>query len=172
MTATMTTGRSLGYEQEGRYEAERATPRRRGALLAVAGGLALLVSSAGLAVAAHAGPATQPARPGAAVAEAPVASPPNIGTASETYAPGHSSGWHMHPGVHSVVVLSGTLTIYDEHCVRTNYGPGDTYLGGNKPHLARNEGTADLDVAITYVFSSTSETPGTPVAAPDGCDAR
>jgi quercetin dioxygenase-like cupin family protein len=97
---------------------------------------------------------------------------PNVGTVSETYEPGHTSGWHVHPGVHSVVVLSGTLTIYDERCVRTAYGPGEIFLGGNAPHLARNEGTDDLNVAITYVYSATSQSPSTPVAAPGGCDAR
>jgi hypothetical protein len=42
------------------------------------------------------------------------------------------SGWHVHPGVHSVVVLSGTLTVYDDHCVRTDDRPGEIYLGGDK----------------------------------------
>ena len=55
---------------------------------------------------------------------------PTVGTATSSYGPGHTSGWHVHPGVHSVVVLSGTLTVYDENCVRTDYGPGQSYLGG------------------------------------------
>ena len=171
MTATMTTSRSLGFEPEDDVDLPVGPPRRRWAAgLAIVGGLTLLAASAGAALASR--PAPTPRAPGA-VATVPgdAATPlPNIGTASETYEPGHASGWHVHPGVHSVTVLRGTLTIYDEHCGRTEYGPGETYLGGNAPHLARNEGAADLDVAITYVYTST--TPGTPVAAPAGCDVR
>jgi len=154
------------------FEATQAPRRPVWALAAVAGGLALLVASATVALAGHPARATH-AAPSVPAAPAPSAAPfPTVGTASVTYVPGHSSGWHVHPGVHSVVVLSGTLTIYDEHCVRTDYGPGETYLGGNAPHLARNETTAELDVVTTYVYRATSEDHGAPVAAPAGCDVR
>jgi quercetin dioxygenase-like cupin family protein len=39
-------------------------------------------------------------------------------------APGGSSGWHHHPGIVLVVVSSGSVTFWDEHCNKTNYGPG------------------------------------------------
>lgn len=169
---TMTTGKSLACETDGGLEAERATRRRRWPLPAVVGGLAVVVGSTAVALVAEPAHARRPVAPVTAAAPGTAAPLPNIGTASETYEPGHSSGWHVHPGVHSVVVLSGTLTIYDEHCVRTDYGPGETYLGGNAPHLARNERADDLNVAITYVYSATSGAPGTPVAAPAGCDVR
>lgn len=96
---------------------------------------------------------------------------PTVGTSAATYRPGHTSGWHVHPGVHSVVVLSGTLTIYDEQCVSTEYGPGQTYLGGSQPHLAHNESPDALDVAITFVYR-TAPDQGTSVPAPAGCDLR
>ena len=171
MTATMTSSRSLGFEPADDVDLRVGRARRRCAAgLAIVGGLTLFTASVGVALASH--PAPAPRTPGAVAAvSGDTATPlPNIGTASETYEPGHASGWHVHPGVHSVTVLAGTLTIYDEHCGRTQYGPGETYLGGNAPHLARNEGAADLDVAITYVY--TSAIPGTPVAAPAGCDVR
>jgi quercetin dioxygenase-like cupin family protein len=38
--------------------------------------------------------------------------------------PGGSSGWHHHPGIVLVVVSSGSVTFWDEHCNKTNYGPG------------------------------------------------
>ena len=170
MTATITTDKRRCFQYDGGLDAKRAPSGSRWALFAVVGGLALIIASGALALRARPAMA-HPPRP-ASTPTAAAAALPNIGTASETYKPGHSSGWHVHPGVHSVVVLSGTLTIYDEHCVRTDYGPGEIYLGGNAPHLARNEGTDDVDVAITYIYSSTSQTPGTPVAAPAGCDAR
>jgi quercetin dioxygenase-like cupin family protein len=96
---------------------------------------------------------------------------PDVGTTDGTYEPGHSSGWHIHPGVHSVVVLSGTLTVYDEECGRREYGPGETYLGGDRPHLARNETPDVVHFAVTYVFDHASPiAPGKVVPAPAACD--
>jgi quercetin dioxygenase-like cupin family protein len=96
---------------------------------------------------------------------------PLVGTASDTYRPGHSSGWHVHPGLHSVVVLGGTLTVYDESCAPTTFGAGETYLGGSTPHLARNETGDVLDVAITYIYEgAASGDYGHRVPPPKGCE--
>jgi len=40
------------------------------------------------------------------------------------FAPGGSSGWHHHPGIVMVVVASGSVTSWNEHCKATVYGPG------------------------------------------------
>jgi quercetin dioxygenase-like cupin family protein len=85
------------------------------------------------------------------------------------YEPGHSSGWHVHPGVHSVVVLSGTLTVYDNACGRQDYGPGQTYVGGRDAHLLRNLGGDDVALAVSYVADPAADGPGHPVPAPNGC---
>jgi len=98
---------------------------------------------------------------------------PNVGVTESTYEPGRSSGWHVHPGVHSVVVLAGMLSVYDATCERHDFGPGETYLGGNYPHLARNETDQTVSMAVTYVLAG-----GPPldhpsaVDAPAGCDVR
>jgi quercetin dioxygenase-like cupin family protein len=70
---------------------------------------------------------------------------------TSSYAPGQSSGWHRHPGLHLVTVVSGTLTVYDRNCTAATYAPGQSYLGGDEPHLARNETEAALDMAVTYL---------------------
>lgn len=95
--------------------------------------------------------------------------PAEVTTASLVYEPGHSSGWHVHPGVHSVVVLTGTLTVLDDDCRRQEYGPGETYVGGREPHLARNDGAETVALAVTYVADPSARTPGSPVAPPAGC---
>lgn len=145
------------------------TRRRRlpAALLLV--GVAFMGVSAGtLAAVSH--PAHTDARvPAASDAEGRF---PDVGIAGSTYPPGHSSGWHTHPGVHSVVVLKGALTVYDEHCARSEFQPGQTYLGGAAPHLARNETADVLDVAITYVYRPVSGDHGAKVAPPLGCEIR
>lgn len=149
----------------------RAVGRRRGSacLAAMGAGIGTMTLATALAV-------SPPAAHHKAVDSAPsVGNPvpafPQVGTARLTYAAGHTSGWHVHPGVHSVVVLAGTLTIYDESCRRQEYGPGEMYLGGASPHLARNETAEPLDLAVTSVFAITSVTgPGTPTPPPTGCD--
>lgn len=40
------------------------------------------------------------------------------------FAAGGSTGWHHHPGLVMVMVASGTETLWDENCNKTDYGPG------------------------------------------------
>ena len=116
----------------------------------------------------------RPSAGGEAVDEAPVAAAgfPDVGVAENVYEPGHTSGWHTHPGVHSAVVLSGTLTVYDAECVRHEFHAGETYLGGQDPHLARNETGEPVGLVVTYVFRPVPPLEhATAVPAPAGCAA-
>lgn len=121
--------------------------RRRSAFAAAAG--ALLVATAGANLLARPADGERPPPAVPAVA-------PQLGTTDGTYEPGHSSGWHVHPGVHAVVVLAGTLTVYDHDCGRQQFGPGQTYVGGDQPHVARNEEADELRFVVTYVFDRSS----------------
>lgn len=79
-----------------------------------------------------------------------------------TIDPGKSIGWHSHPGPAVVVVVTGSLTIYDGDdatCTGRTYGPGTTLpsygeafvdLGQGHVHDARNEGTDVATVYVTY----------------------
>jgi mannose-6-phosphate isomerase-like protein (cupin superfamily) len=79
-----------------------------------------------------------------------------------TIEPGVSIGWHSHPGPAVVVVVTGTLTIYDGDdptCTGRSYGPGTadpSYgeafvdLGQGHVHDARNEGDEVVTVYVTY----------------------
>ena len=170
-----------GHEQSERVTATAAVgrdPRRRALSLLAAGGL-LLVAAATLGISVAGAP--DPA-PGRATAPAPEAAPapaaadpefPDVGVAANIYEPGHTSGWHTHPGVHSAVVLSGTLTVYDAACVRHDYGPGDVYLGGRDPHVARNDTSERVELVVTYVFPRVPAVDhATVVAPPAGCDVK
>ncbi len=60
-----------------------------------------------------------------------------------------SSGWHSHPGVVLVSVVSGSLTFYDEHCVATVHAAGTSFVeSGDSPGLVRNE--SDTTPAVVY----------------------
>lgn len=89
-----------------------------------------------------------------------------------TYAPGQTSGWHVHPGVHEVTVLSGSLTIYGEDCQRRAYGPGDRYVGGPDRHMALNDSAERLEMAVRWIFATEAlpEAVTIPSAAPLPCD--
>ena len=157
MTATMTRTERLVPEDV------LKPARRRWPTFAMPLGL-LVVLTAGALLATDARGTSSPE---------PIVTPfPTVGMATSTYERGHTSGWHVHPGVHSVVVLSGTLTIYDENCGRTDHGPGQTYLGGATPHVARNETPDVVDVAITFVYRPSREDDGQVVPAPAGCEIR
>lgn len=77
--------------------------------------------------------------------------PVQISLQNVTYGPGQSSGWHIHPGVHLVSILSGTLTVYAADCQPQTFGPGQPYIGGEEVHVARNETDAPVEMAVTYV---------------------
>jgi quercetin dioxygenase-like cupin family protein len=98
---------------------------------------------------------------------------PQVVVTSGAYEQGHSSGWHVHPGLHSVVVLTGALTVYDERCQRREFGPGEAYLGGDRPHLVRNDSPAQATYVVTYArLPSAALDPGTTVPPPTPCDLR
>lgn len=150
---------------------------RWGAALAVMGGGILIVVAAVIVAGTGLRHDSRPAQasPAAATATAAETAPsfPDVGVASTSYVPGHSSGWHVHPGVHSAVVLSGTLTVYGADCSRQDYAAGQTYLGGRDAHIVRNESAEPVDLVVTYVFQTTSPLEhATVVPAPAGCNVR
>jgi quercetin dioxygenase-like cupin family protein len=64
-----------------------------------------------------------------------------------------SSGWHSHPGVVIVSVVSGSLTFYDKHCHATVHAAGSAFVeSGNDPGLVRNfSDTTPATVNATYI---------------------
>ncbi len=72
-----------------------------------------------------------------------------------TIGPGGHTGWHSHPGVVVVVVKAGTLTYYsadDPTCTGVDYNAGDSFVdpGHEHVHIARNEGSTNLELYATY----------------------
>jgi quercetin dioxygenase-like cupin family protein len=96
----------------------------------------------------------------------------NVSVVTQVYLPGQRSGWHAHSGVHAVAVLSGTLTVYDEHCQRSTYEPGRPYVGGRQVHLATNETHAPVEMVVTYLSPVEAADSNRQGAPPAGCAAR
>jgi quercetin dioxygenase-like cupin family protein len=69
------------------------------------------------------------------------------------FAPGGSIGWHSHPGLVTLQLISGTIEWYDEQCNATIYKAGDAWTEGSAPHYFRNIGTTTAEVIATFVVS-------------------
>src|SRR5438445_2714090 len=52
------------------------------------------------------------------------------------FASGQSTLWHTHPGPNIVLVVSGSLTLTDNHCDVTTYTDGQGFATGLDEHLA------------------------------------
>ena len=79
----------------------------------------------------------------------------DVASATVTIIPGGSSGWHTHPGIVIVTVKlgGGSVTFYDANCVPTVHGPGSVFIetAEDGPGLARNEGSTNAVVYVTYL---------------------
>jgi quercetin dioxygenase-like cupin family protein len=69
--------------------------------------------------------------------------------------PGGQTGWHSHPGPVVVLVKSGALTFYsgeDGTCTSRTYSAGQAFIdsGQGHVHVARNEGSENLELWATY----------------------
>ena len=73
-----------------------------------------------------------------------------------TIAPGGVFGWHQHGGPLWATVVSGNLIVYhgdDPTCTGEVYPAGSVFMDpGNHTHNARNEGTENLVVIVTFML--------------------
>jgi len=72
-----------------------------------------------------------------------------------TIAPGGHTGWHSHPGPVVVLIKSGQMSFYDSGdptCTVRTYSAGEAFVdsGQGHVHIARNEGSANLELWATY----------------------
>jgi quercetin dioxygenase-like cupin family protein len=90
----------------------------------------------------------------------------------QTFTPGGTTGWHQHGGPIWVVVASGTLTLYegdDASCTGVVYTPGSAFMDpGDHTHLARNEGSENVVVYVTFMLPE-GGAPRIDVPAPGNC---
>jgi quercetin dioxygenase-like cupin family protein len=70
-----------------------------------------------------------------------------------TIAPGGYTGWHTHPGVLLVTVVSGSIDWYDGKCVRHVYNAGDSLTETDALHYVRNSGGSNARLMINFVIA-------------------
>ncbi len=151
----------------------RQLDRARWPLTLLASGTVVMLAAAAFGAVALRRPHVAKAR-AAVMAEAPLpvtstVRAEDVVVVNLAYEPGHSSGWHVHSGLHAVYVLSGTLTVYDEACRARLYGTGESYVGGQSPHMVRNETDADVEMIVTGIEVTGPAGAGSHLPAPAGC---
>ena len=144
-----------------------APPRRAGPIVAMVSGIVVIALAGGVFIGGRGGRGGMP-RP----APDPLAitlSARDVSVVVQVYEPGETSGWHSHAGIHAVAVLSGVLTVYDADCRRETFEPGRPYVGGQQPHLVRNESDAPVTMTVTYLNPSVPANSNRHVPTPAGC---
>jgi quercetin dioxygenase-like cupin family protein len=90
-----------------------------------------------------------------------------------TVVPGGTFGWHTHPGPVLVTIASGTLTLYEAHhhgCMKSRVRPGQGFIeNGGHVHLARNEGSEDVQIYATFLARTGTSEFLKPAADPGTC---
>ncbi len=88
-------------------------------------------------------------------------------------APGGQTGWHSHPGPVVVVVARGALTLYDDSGCDTGqtYAAGEAFVdpGQGHLHVARNHGSGNVELLVTYLAPPGAGVPRVDRSAPTGC---
>ena len=87
--------------------------------------------------------------------------------------PGGHTGWHSHPGPVVVVVQQGVLTLYDgaDCSSGKTYDSGEAFVdpGQGHLHIARNEGSSDVVLLVTYLAPPGTGVPRIDRDAPGDC---
>jgi quercetin dioxygenase-like cupin family protein len=89
-----------------------------------------------------------------------------------TFAPGGTTGWHVHPGPVLVIVKTGSVTKYSaEDCTAQTYTAGQAFVenGPTDENMVRNDGSVPAETIATFITP-----PGAPVRddapPPPGCN--
>ena len=80
--------------------------------------------------------------------------PTNVLMQDVDYFAGGHTGWHSHPGILVLTVVSGSLEWYDANCNKTVYNAGDSFTENTAIHYFRNVGTADVHLTTAYILAA------------------
>jgi quercetin dioxygenase-like cupin family protein len=78
--------------------------------------------------------------------------PSTIFVQDTAFSPGGHTGWHSHPGILTLALISGTVEWFNGNCEKTTYNAGDAWTEGSQLHYFRNPGTATVNVHVMATF--------------------
>jgi hypothetical protein len=71
-----------------------------------------------------------------------------------SYAPGMWRPWEPRDGLHHVTVVTGTLSVEDDHGFRQDYGAGQSYMAGWSSFATRNRTGDPVEVTVQFLRPS------------------
>jgi quercetin dioxygenase-like cupin family protein len=147
---------------------------RRSSVGLMAAGIVLALGAAGLVATQWRPAPVLPATAAAPAAGMVITGPESVAVHVSGFDPHESSTWHTHTGLHAVAILSGTLTVYGPDCVAVRYGAGQSFVGGQNVHVARNETDKPVQFTETILYPAglPLESFVVPAGPPAGCDVR
>ena len=78
-----------------------------------------------------------------------------------TFAPGGTTGWHVHPGPVLVIVTTGSVTRYSaQDCTAQTYTAGQAFVekGPSDENMVRNDSSVPAETIVTLITP-----PGAPI---------
>jgi quercetin dioxygenase-like cupin family protein len=82
--------------------------------------------------------------------------PSTMSNQDAAYAPGGRNGWHSHPGMVAVTIISGAIQWFNENCEETDYKAGDSWTEGSKLHYFRVVGTTGVHLTAFFITAQGS----------------
>jgi quercetin dioxygenase-like cupin family protein len=70
-----------------------------------------------------------------------------------SFAPDGYTGWHSHPGVLALTLITGTLDWYDGDCNKKSYKAGDSWTEGSQLHYFKSTSTANIHLMVAYIIA-------------------
>jgi quercetin dioxygenase-like cupin family protein len=66
------------------------------------------------------------------------------------YAVGGQNGWHSHPGLVIVTLISGSVEWFNANCERKVYKAGDSWTEGSQTHAFRELGNTGVHLSAVF----------------------
>jgi len=77
--------------------------------------------------------------------------PSTMSNQDAAYGVGGVNGWHSHPGMVAVTLVSGSIQWFDENCKETDYNAGDSWTEGSKVHYFRVVGATGIHLTAFFI---------------------
>src|ERR1700723_614777 len=77
--------------------------------------------------------------------------PSTMSNQDAAYGVGGVNGWHSHPGLVAVTLVSGSIQWFNEDCRKTTYNAGDSWTEGSKVHYFRVLGTTAIHLTAFFI---------------------
>ena len=79
--------------------------------------------------------------------------PSTVTLQDAAFAPGGQNGWHSHPGIVIVTLISGSIEWFDANCNRKVYNAGDSWTEGSQTHAFRVLGTTGIHSTAVFIIA-------------------